>query len=89
VHERKRRLDVLEAVLGERERPEEGRPGAERVNRRADVVDEPGQGELGRSRPATDRLGRLADEDGPARPRERDRSGEPVRPRSDDDRVVA
>jgi hypothetical protein len=54
---------------------------------RADVVAKAGKRELGGARPAADRLLRLEDEDRPAGLRKRDRSGEPVGPGTDDDRV--
>jgi hypothetical protein len=82
------RVDELETVVGEREVAKGRRGCAERVEGRADVVDEPRERELGGARAAPDRLLRLADEDGPARPRERDGGREPVRPGPDDDGVV-
>jgi hypothetical protein len=82
--ERRRRVDQRQVEV---ERPEEGRAGNERVDRGADVVTEPGERQLGGSRPAADRVVRFEDQDGAAGLRERDRGGETVRPRTDDDRV--
>ena len=53
----------------------------------ADVVTEAGERQLRRTRSAADRVLRLDDEDGAPGLRERDRSGEPVRARTDDDGV--
>ena len=58
------------------------------MDRRADVVHEPRQGELGRPTPAADRVLTLDHADVESRPREHDRRGESVRARADDDRHV-
>ena len=89
MHDLGGRKDPLEPVLLERQRPEErgGRP--EWVNRRAEVVDVARQRQLRRARAASDRVVRLADQNRKSPLGERDRGGETVRPRSDDDRVVA
>jgi hypothetical protein len=57
------------------------------VDGRADVVPKAGERELGGARSAADRLLRFEDEDRPTGVRKRDRSGEPVGPGTDDDRV--
>ena len=82
MRERKRRLDPLEAVILERNRPEERRGGGHRMDRRAEVVDEPGERQLARAEAAADLLGRLANEHRAAGPGELDRGGEAVRGRS-------
>src|SRR5690606_19701807 len=71
----------------ERDAREERRQDAERVDRRADVVVEAGEGELLGLRPAADRLLRLDDEDRVPGTRDLDRGGEPVRSCPDDDRL--
>jgi hypothetical protein len=48
---------------------------------------ETGERQLGRARPAADRVTRLEDEDRTAGLGEGDRGGEAVRPRADDDGV--
>ena len=50
-------------------------------------MDEPGQGHLGRSKPASGRIGSLDDPDREAGPSEGDRGGKPVRSGADDDGV--
>ena len=87
VRERRRRLDPLEAVLRERQRAEERRRDAERVDRRADVVDESRQRQLGRARAAAHGVGRLEHAHRDPGPRQHDRRRQPVRPGADDDRV--
>jgi hypothetical protein len=77
----------LDQVELEVERLEERRCRGERVDRRADVVAEAGECELGGARPAADGVTRLDDKDGPSRLGECDRGGEPVRPGADDDGV--
>jgi hypothetical protein len=57
------------------------------MNRRADVVPEAGERQLGGTRPAADRVLRLENEDGAPRLRECDRGSEAVRPGADDDGV--
>jgi len=57
------------------------------VNRRADVVPEAGERQLRGSRTAADRLVAFDYEDRAAGLRERDRSGEAVRPGADNDGV--
>ena len=57
------------------------------MNRRAEVVAEPGQRQLERARAAAYRVLCLEDEDGTSGLSERDRGREPVRPRADDDCV--
>ncbi len=87
--ERQRRLDPLEAVILERNRPEEGRSGGHRMNRRAEVVDEPRERQLAGAEAAADLLGRLANEHRAARSRELDRGREAVGAGADDDGVVS
>ena len=57
------------------------------MDRRARVVDEPRQRQLGGAGPTPDGVRRLVDPDRPPGPRELDRGGEPVGPGADDDRV--
>jgi hypothetical protein len=57
------------------------------VDRRADVVPKAGERQLGSPDASADRVVGLENENGSPRLRERDRSGEAVRPRADDDRV--
>jgi hypothetical protein len=57
------------------------------MDRRADVVAESRKRQLGGSRSAADRVLRLDDQDGASGLRERNRGGETVRPRADDDCV--
>jgi hypothetical protein len=57
------------------------------VDRRADVVPEAGERQLGRARAAADAVLRLEDEDRASGLRESDRGGEPVRAGADDDCV--
>jgi hypothetical protein len=77
-----RRLDPLEVEV---ERAEARGRAAERVDRRADVVQEARQRQLVGSQAAADLRSRLVHDDVDACARERDRGGKPVRPRSDDD----
>ena len=58
------------------------------MDRRAHVVNKSRQGQLGRARPTPDRVGALKNEDGGARPRQRDRGGEAVGARADNYGVV-
>ncbi len=87
VRERRGRLDPLDAVLRERQRAKERRRDPERVDRRADVVDEARQRQLGRPRASANRVGGLEDAYSDTGPRQHDRRGEPVRPGTDHDRV--
>ena len=87
MRERGRRLDPLDAARSEWDRPEERRHQRERVDRRADVVDEAGERELSRARAAADRLPRLEHAHRDAGTGQRDRRGQAVRPGADDDRV--
>ncbi len=81
------RRDPVEAVLGERQRAKEGRRRRERVNGRADVVDEARQRQLGGPHAAADGRFRFVDDNLSAKLREHDGGGEAVRARTDDDRV--
>ena len=85
--ERRRRPDPLDAVLRERQRREERRGDGEWMDRRAHVVLEPRRGQLGGAHAAADRLRALDDAHRHALARERDRRGQSVRARADDDRV--
>ena len=80
-------MDELEPVRRERERAEERRAGNERVDRRAEVVDEARKRQLGRPRAAAGLVGALAHENLEALAGERDRGCEPVGARADDDGV--
>ena len=61
-----RRDNPLDAVLRQRQRPEGGRDGCERLDGRADVVHEPRQRQLRRSHPAAGHRVRFHHEDLPA-----------------------
>src|SRR5512132_1461898 len=58
------------------------------MDRRAEVVDEPGESHLARAEAAADLVGRLANEDRASGARELDRCCKAVRPGADDDGVV-
>ena len=88
VRERRRRMDPLDAVLGQRHGAHERRGDPERVDRGAGVVQEARERQLLGAQAAADRVAALDDEHRATGPREHDRRREPVRPRSDDDRVV-
>ena len=75
-------------MFGERERVEERRARTQGVSGRADVVNEARQGQLGRAHTAAYALLRLDDEDGLTRLRQHDGRRQPIRARSDDNRVV-
>jgi hypothetical protein len=79
LHVRVNPLDV------EVERAEERRVGAERVDRRADVVHEAREGQLERADAPAHGLLRLVDFDVEPCAGELERAGEAVRPRPDDD----
>ncbi len=64
MRERGRWLDPLEAFARQIELAEERRRSTERMECRADVVDEPGKGQLARAAAAADRLVRFVDGDG-------------------------
>src|SRR5437016_7670775 len=87
MRERQRRLYELKPVIFERQALEEGRASREWMDRRAEVVQEARKGELGRSGASAERLLSLQDEHRAACASNLDRSGEAVRPRTDDDRV--
>jgi len=82
--ERRQRFDPVDAEV---ERVEEWRRGRERMDRRADVVTEAGQRQLGGPRAASDRVACFDDEDRASGLRKRDGGGEPVRAGADDDGV--
>ena len=84
VRERGRRFDPVDVEV---ERAEERRRDCERVNRRADVVPEAGECQLGGAGAAADGVLRLDDEDGASGLRQGDGGREPVRAGADDDRV--
>ena len=83
------RVDELQTVLRQGQRSKERRADRHRMHRRAHVVHEAGQRQLGAAGAATDRVARLLDEHRQAGLRERDRSREPVRPGPHHHRVVA
>ena len=56
---------------------------------RTDIVPEAGQRQLGRARPPADRRRGLDHQHRPARARQGHGRGQPVRPRADDDGVIA
>jgi hypothetical protein len=84
VRDRRGRLDQIELEL---QRAEKRGGRDRRVDRRADVVAETGERQLGCACPAADRLPGFDDADGAPGLSERDRGGEAVRPGPDDDRV--
>ncbi len=88
VREGRRRLDPLDPVLDERHGAEERRRDPERVDRRAGVVVEARERQLLGAHAAADGVPCLEHEHRAAGAREHDRRREPVRPRTDDDRVV-
>ena len=79
-----RRLDPVELQPEVAERRRQTR---ERMDRRADVVTEAGQRQLGGPRAASDRVACFDDEDRASGLRKRDGGGEPVRAGADDDGV--
>ncbi len=87
VRESRRRLDPLDAVLLERHRAQERRGDGERMDRRADVVDEARQRQLGRPAAAAERFLGLQHPHRQPGPGEMDCRGEAVRPRPDDNRI--
>ncbi len=86
--ESERRLDPFDALLRQGHGAEEGRAHAQGMDRGADVVTEPREGELLRARAATHRCRGLEHEHGPAGTGEGQRRGQPVRARADDHPVV-
>jgi hypothetical protein len=85
MREHARRLDPREAVPRERKRAEERRRDREGVNRRTDIVHESGSRQLRRARAAADGWRRLVDHHAPSGLRHRNRGGETVGARPDDD----
>jgi hypothetical protein len=84
MRERGRRLDHVEPEL---EALEERRGGCGRVDRGTDVMSEARERQLGGASPTADGVASLDEEDRASGLRERDRGGEAVRPRADDDGV--
>jgi len=84
MRERHAGMDPLEPVLLQWQRVEVRGGRAERMDRRAEVVDETGQRELRAARAAADRRLGLAYPDLQARTSERDRGRKSVRPAADD-----
>ena len=80
-------MDELQSVVRERQLREERRSSRERMDRGADVVHEAGLGQLCRAGPSAERLRPLHDEHRAARACHRDRRGQAVRARPDDDGV--
>jgi hypothetical protein len=74
----RRRLDPLEPMCGERQRPEQRRRHRERMNGRADVVDEARERELCRASAAAGESIRFEDDDLSAGLRDDDRGRETV-----------
>src|SRR6185369_17624291 len=85
--EHRRRLYPLEPMFGEWQRPPERRGDAEGVHRRTDVVREARQRQLGRSRPASDGMVSLEDDNLAARLRQHDGRTEAVGAGPDDDGI--
>src|SRR5438105_7089686 len=84
VRERRGRLDPFQSLAREIELAKERRRGAQRMERRADIVHEPREGQLGGAAAAADRVVRFVDRDRVAFARELDSSRQPVRPAADD-----
>ena len=80
-------LDQLEAVVGQRQRPQERRADRERVDRRADVVPVPGSVSSAVAVPPPTVAARSTHEHRAAGAGELDRGRQPVRAGADDDRV--
>ena len=80
-------VDELQSVLRKRQLSEERRSGRRRMDRGTDVVHESGLGQLCRAGPSSNGLRALDDQRRAACARHRDRRGETVRARSDDDGV--
>ena len=57
------------------------------MDRRADVVTKSGQRQFGSARAAADRIARFQNEYGQSLARQRDRRGETIRPRTDDNGI--
>src|SRR5688500_4479537 len=81
-------MDPLEAVLSKGKAAEKWAGHAERVDRRADVVDKSGDRPFGRTHTATNGVGAFEHEHRASPPRQRDRRAEPVRPRTNDDSII-
>jgi hypothetical protein len=81
------RLDPFQAMPLERQRPEEGGRDRHRVDRRADVMNEARKRQRLAAATAADCRVGLVEDDPPSGLRDRDRRSEPVRSRTDDDRV--
>ena len=77
----------LEAVLRQRQRSERRRDRREGMHGRADVMHEPGQGQLRRAHASAGNRVRLEHRDGPAGLGQEDRGGKAVRSGSDDNGV--
>ncbi len=86
--DRERRLDPFDALLHQGHGAEEGRAHSQGMDRGADVVTEPREGELQRARAAAHRVRRLEHEHGPLGAGEGQGRGQPVRAGADDHRVV-
>jgi hypothetical protein len=88
VGERILRVDPLEAVLLKIERAEEWGAGGHRVNGGAGIVNEPGQGELGRAGGAPGGFHSLEDEDAQPGAGEQNGRGQAIGAGADDDRIM-
>ena len=89
MRERSVRLDPLEPVLRERQRAKERGRGGQGMDPRADVVTEPGPGELGRLETAPRLRLSLVDPHPVSGPGQHEGGRQPVRARSRDDHVGA
>ena len=86
--QRKSRLDPFQAVLRKRQLTKKRRPNRERVNSRANIVKEAGQGKLARPRATTNGIARLQQPNTKTRSSQMNSCGQPVRPGPHNYRIV-
>ncbi len=82
-------MNPPEAMLVQRQGSEKRRATTERMDRRADVVNETGQRQLGRAHSPTDSIPRFEHQHPLARARQGDRGRQAVGPCADHDRIIA
>ena len=88
MRQRNFRFDPTQAEAFERQSFEKWRTRCQRMNRRANVVNESGQGQFGGACPATDGRVRFENKNGKPRSRECDRGRQTIRAGADYDRVI-